>query len=78
MNKFLKETDDFNDLLFKLEKSYYDYLMNKDYCLSEKDFYPAQDNRVLISYIEDIEDGDNFSDYCTYIFDLYEENGFYD
>ena len=51
---------------------------DKYFCLSEKDFYPPADNRVLKSYVEDIEDGDNFADYCEYIFDLLEEEGYYD
>lgn len=57
-------------ILRKLEKSEYD--------LSEKDFYPPYDNRVLESYVENIVDGDNFADYCKYIFDIYEEEGYYD
>ena len=51
---------------------------NYDFCLTEMDFYPPSDNRVFESYIEDIEDGDNFTDYCKYIFKLYEEEGYYD
>lgn len=51
---------------------------SNNYCLSEIDFYPPYDNRVLKSYIEDIEDGDNFADYCEYIFEIYEEEGYYD
>ena len=48
------------------------------FCLSEIDFCPPYDNRVLKSYIENIEGGDNFADYCEYIFELYEEEGYYD
>lgn len=48
------------------------------YCLSEADFYTSSDNRVLKSYVEDIDGGDNFADYCEYIFRLYEEEGYYD
>ena len=48
------------------------------YYLSEADFYTSSDNRVLESYIEDIDGGDNFADYCEYIFRLYEEEGYYD
>lgn len=50
----------------------------KQYVLSEVDFYPPYDNRVIKSYVEDIENGDNFADYCKYIFDIYEEEGHYD
>lgn len=46
--------------------------------LSETDLYAPSDNRVLESYIEDIDGGDNFADYCEYIFKLYEEEGYYD
>ena len=48
-----------------------------DDCLSEIDFYPPADNRTLKSYIEDT-DGDNFADYCEYIFDLYEDEYYYE
>lgn len=49
--------------------------------LSEQDFYPPSDNRVLKSHIEDIDGGDNFADYCRYIFKIIEtddENDYYD
>ena len=46
--------------------------------LSEVDFYPPSDNRVLKSNIADIEGGDNYADYCKYIFKIYEEEGYYD
>ena len=56
-----------------------DKTYNKQYySLTESDFYPPSDDRVLESYIEDIEGGDNFADYCEYIFDLYEEEGYYE
>lgn len=57
-----------DDLLY--EESY-DYL-------TEENFYQPSDNRVLKSYIEDISGGDNFADYCKYIFDLLEEDGYYE
>ena len=53
-------------------------LNDKFITLTESDFYPPADDRVLESYIEDIEDGDNFVDYCKYIFKLYEEECYYD
>ena len=46
--------------------------------LTEVDFYPPSDDRVLESYVEDIEDGENFADYCEYIFELLEEEGYYE
>ena len=50
---------------------------HQDY-LTKKDFYPPFDNRILESYVEDINGGDNFADYCEYIFKIYEEEGYYD
>ena len=47
-------------------------------CLTETDFYPPSDDRTLKSNIVDINGGDNFSDYCEYIFDLLEEEEYYD
>lgn len=46
--------------------------------LTEQDFYTTFDNRYLESYIEDIDGGDNFADYCEYIFELLEEEGYYE
>lgn len=46
--------------------------------LTEEDFYPPVDDRTFDSYIEDIEDGDNFADYCEYIFELLDEEEYYD
>ena len=46
--------------------------------LSEQDFYFQTDDRYLESYVEDIDGGDNFADYCEYIFELLEEEGYYD
>ena len=58
----------------------FDDILNEQYTdyLTEQDFYPPTDNRVLESYIKDINGGDNFADYCEYIFDLLEEEGYYD
>lgn len=49
-----------------------------DFCLTEIDFYPPPDNRVWTSNIEDVDGGDNFADYCEYIFELLEDEGCYD
>lgn len=64
----------------KNDKYNFDDILNEQYTdyLTEQDFYPPTDNRVLESYIEDIDGGDNFTDYCEYIFDLLEEEGFYE
>ena len=47
-------------------------------CLTEADFYPPSDDRVWTSNVEDVEGGDNFADYCEYIFELYEEEGYFE
>ena len=67
------------------EKDLYPYSLNtnnkKDsnrFYLTEADFYPPSDDRTLESYIEDIEDGENFAGYCEYIFELLEEEGYYE
>ena len=55
------------------------YCPRKDiYYLTEDDFNQSFDNRVLESFIEDIDGGDNFADYCEYIFEILEEEGYYD
>lgn len=46
--------------------------------LTEQDFYAYSDNRVLESYVEDIDGGDNFADYCEDFFELLEEEGYYE
>lgn len=58
----------FNDLS---QQKYCDYI-------TEESFYPPSDNRVFKSYIEDIEGGDNFADYCEDFFELLEEEGYWD
>ena len=66
-----KERYDFNGLLNLLQEGTYEYL-------TEESFYPPSDDRVWQSYVEDIEDGDNFADYCEYIFNLLEEEEYYE
>ena len=61
----------FEDMFDKIEEDYTD-------CLTEEDFYPPADERILKSHIRDIDGGDNFSDYCEYMFDLLEEEGYWD
>lgn len=66
-------------LIMKGDISKNDNLSKNDYfCLEESDFYPPSDNRVLKSYIIDIYGGDNFADYCEYIFEVYEEENCYE
>lgn len=45
--------------------------------LTEEDFYPPVDNRYLKSNIYDIYEG-NFAEYSEYIFDLYEEEDYWE
>ena len=54
------------------------YKMDDESYLTERDFYPHSDDRVVESYVEDIDGGDNFADYCEYIFEMYEEEGYWD
>ena len=60
-----------DDILNKLDEQCYN-------CLTEESFYPPYDNRHFESYVRDINGGDNFADYCEYIFDLLEEEGYYE
>lgn len=56
-----------------------DWLNEQSYdCLTEESFYPPYDNRCFKSYVEDIDGGDNFADYCGYIFELLEEEDYYE
>lgn len=56
-----------------------DYVwINDDSCLKERDFYPPLDDRVLKSNVKDIEGGDNFADYCKYIFEILDEEEYWD
>lgn len=49
-----------------------------DYILSEKDFYPPQDDRVWTSNIKDVYCGDNFADYCEEFFNILEEEEYFE
>ena len=60
------------------QKKYLYILINKDDELTEQDFYPASDDRVLTSNVEDIEDGDNFADYCVEFFELLDDEEYFD
>lgn len=60
-----------------LDEQYYNYIIQKDDCvLTEKDFYPPSDDRTFKSVVEDILDGDNFSEYTKYFFEMYEDDLF--
>ena len=53
-------------------------MLDDDYCLTEQDFYPPSDNRTWKSNIEDIDGGDNFADYCDELFEMLDEEEYYD
>ena len=46
--------------------------------LSEQDFYPPEDKRVLHSRVYDIPDGDNFDDFMQQYNELCDEEEIYD
>lgn len=45
--------------------------------LSEEDFYPPSDDRVLKTYVEELYEGD-FAEYADYIYDLYESEDYWE
>ena len=51
-----------------------DILENQDYYSME----PTTDNRVWESYIEDIDGGSNFADFCEEFFELLEEEEYWE
>jgi len=62
-------------------KHNFDDIIDEQYynrCLTKADFYPPSDNRYLKSNVKDVVGGDNFADYCEYIFDLLEEEEYYE
>jgi hypothetical protein len=73
----VKNKDDILGNQYKVLGNQYKILDNQYKTLTEEDFYPPYDNRTLKSYIKDIYGGDNFADYCEYIFELYEEEGYW-
>ena len=67
-NKKKNDKYDFSDILVEQDVTE----------LTEQDFYTTSDNRYLESYVEDIDGGNNFADFCEYIFELLEEEGYYE
>ena len=55
-----------------------DKLKDEKLCLKDSDFYPPSDDRVLRSYIRDVCEDNNFREYAEYIYDLYEEENYYE
>ena len=66
-----------NEMLEELEGQHFHFRDTNSY-LDESDFYSSSDDRVWQSNIEDIDGGDNFIDYCESIFELLEEEGYYE
>ena len=60
------------------QRKYEEILSRYNSVLTEQDFYPPSDDRVWISNVEDIEDGDNFADYCEEFFEMLDEEEFFD
>lgn len=60
------------------EIRYRNILNKRNSTLTEQDFYPPSDDRVWTSNVEDIEDGDNFADYCKEFFELLDEEEYFD
>lgn len=54
------------------------YLEDDNFYLTEEDFYPPSDNRVLKTGIYNIVNYDSFEEYAEYIFDLYEKEDYYE
>lgn len=55
-------------------------IMNDDYTLSERDFYPPEDNRCLESNLDDTYDGKKnaFEKYCNDFNDRYDNDDYLD
>ena len=49
------------------------YSTDNDFYLTDSDFYPPSDNRTFHMYA-----GKEFEEYTEYIYDLYEDEGFYE
>lgn len=75
---FNDELDELDELEEELSGEQGSYLRDINFYLTEDDFYSSSDDRVWTSNIEDIDGGDNFADYCKYIFKLLNEEGYYD
>lgn len=72
----MKQQINFNRFSIPIDEDY--IWINDDSCLTENDFYPPSDNRVWKSNVDDIDGGDNFADYCKYIFEILDEEEYWD
>ena len=75
-NDYIQDEDFYDKKLSIEEIKYLEKL--SEYELSEKDFYPPEDNRVLHSNVYDISGGDNFNDYAEYFFEVCDEEEYFD
>lgn len=50
----------------------------QDFYQTYNDWEPLVDDRVWESYVENIDGGDNFADYCQYIFRVLDEEEYFD
>ena len=65
----------------RYDTQHYNYMIETNgegYYLRESDFYTTSDDRVLESYVEVIEGGYSFGDYCEDFFEILEEEGYWD
>lgn len=46
--------------------------------LTEQDFYPPADDRTWKSNIEDIDEENNFAQYCEEYFEILDEEGYFE
>lgn len=76
MNKKCLSDYDLNES-YELHETYELNKLNV-YELSEQDFYPPADDRVWKSNVSDIAGGDNFADYCEYIFKILDEEEYFE
>ena len=62
-----------------MDNELYDYLLNdEEFYLFDCEQEDVQSDIYWKSLIEDIDGGDNFVDYCEYIFRILEEEGWYE
>lgn len=59
------------------DRKKYDDILCDD-ILTEQDFYPPFDNRILKSNVEDIDEDNNFANYCEEFFEMLDEEEYYD
>ena len=77
INNTLNENDVLDDKDFYFEDEFEDdkYQENNP---DNRTLSDVSDNRVWKSYVEDIDGGDNFGDYCEYFFKMLIEEEYYD